>query len=99
VLKAGPLTLDAVRHEVRVAGREVQLRPKEFALLEMLLVERGRLVTRDSLLESVWGPAFYGDPKTLDVHIRRLRAKIEEDPHRPTLILTVRGFGYKLADV
>ena len=99
VLKAGPLTLDVVRHEVRVAGREVQLRPKEFALLEILLLERGRLVSRDSLLESVWGPAFYGDPKTLDVHIRRLRAKIEEDPHRPTLILTVRGFGYKLADV
>jgi two-component system response regulator RegX3 len=99
VLKAGSLTLDPVRHEVRLAGREVELRPKEFALLEMLLLERGRLVTRDSLLESVWGPAFYGDPKTLDVHIRRLRAKVEDDPHRPKLILTVRGFGYKLADV
>jgi two-component system response regulator RegX3 len=99
VLKAGSLTLDPVRHEVILAGREVELRPKEFALLEMLLLERGRLVTRDSLLESVWGPAFYGDPKTLDVHIRRLRAKVEDDPHRPKLILTVRGFGYKLADV
>jgi two-component system response regulator RegX3 len=99
VLKAGSLTLDPVRHEVRLAGSEVELRPKEFALLEMLLLERGRLVTRDSLLESVWGPAFYGDPKTLDVHIRRLRAKVEDDPHRPKLILTVRGFGYKLADV
>ncbi len=99
VLTAGPLTLDPVRHEVRLEGKEVELRPKEFALLEMLLLERGRLVTRSTLLETVWGPAFYGDPKTLDVHIRRLRAKIEKDPHRPELILTVRGFGYKLADV
>jgi two-component system response regulator RegX3 len=80
-------------------GREVELRPKEFALLELLLVERGRLVTRSALLETVWGPEFYGDSKTLDVHIRRLRAKIEKSPHRPELILTVRGFGYKLADV
>lgn len=99
VLSAGPLTLDPVRHEVRLEGREVELRPKEFALLELLLLERGRLVTRSTLLEAVWGPAFYGDPKTLDVHIRRLRAKIEKDPHKPELILTVRGFGYKLADV
>jgi two-component system, OmpR family, response regulator RegX3 len=99
VLSAGPLSLDPVRHEVRVGEREVSLRPKEFALLEVLLVERGHLVARDALLESVWGPGFYGDPKTLDVHVRRLRAKIEEDPHRPKLILTVRGFGYKLADV
>lgn len=98
ILSSGALTLDPVRHEVRVAGREVTLRPKEFALLEALLLQRGRLVTRDALLESVWGPVFYGDPKTLDVHIRRLRAKIEEDPHRPELILTVRGFGYKIAD-
>jgi two-component system response regulator RegX3 len=99
VLTAGPLTLDRVRHEVRLEGREVELRPKEFALLELLLVERGRLVTRSALLETVWGPEFYGDSKTLDVHIRRLRAKIEKSPHRPELILTVRGFGYKLADV
>lgn len=99
VLSAGPLTLNPVRHEVRLEGREVELRPKEFALLELLLLERGRLVTRSTLLEAVWGPAFYGDPKTLDVHIRRLRAKIEKDPHKPELILTVRGFGYKLADV
>jgi two-component system, OmpR family, response regulator RegX3 len=99
VLSAGPLTLDPHRHEVRVGSKEVSLRPKEFALLEVLLLERGRLVTRDALLEAVWGPGFYGDPKTLDVHIRRLRAKIEKDPHRPRLILTVRGFGYKLADV
>lgn len=99
VLSAGPLTLDPVRHEVRLEGREVELRPKEFALLELFLLERGRLVTRSTLLEAVWGPAFYGDPKTLDVHIRRLRAKIEKDPHKPELILTVRGFGYKLADV
>jgi len=99
VLSAGPLTLDSVRHEVRLAGKEVALRPKEFALLEMLLLQQGRVVTRDTLLETVWGPSFYGDPKTLDVHIRRLRAKIEDDPHRPKLILTVRGFGYKLADV
>jgi two-component system, OmpR family, response regulator RegX3 len=99
VLSAGQLTLDPIRHEVRLGDREVDLRPKEFALLELLLVERGRLVTRSTLLEAVWGPAFYGDPKTLDVHIRRLRAKIENDPHNPELILTVRGFGYKLADV
>jgi two-component system, OmpR family, response regulator RegX3 len=99
VLSSGALTLDPLRHEVRVAGKEVSLRPKEFALLEALLSERGRLVTREALLEAVWGPVFYGDPKTLDVHIRRLRAKVEKDPHRPVLILTVRGFGYKLADV
>jgi two-component system response regulator RegX3 len=97
-LSAGPVTLDPARHEVLVRGREVELRPKEFSLLETLLSERGHLVSRDTLLDAVWGPVFFGDPKTLDVHIRRLRAKIEEDPHAPELILTVRGFGYKFAD-
>ena len=72
---------------------------KEFALLEALLSERVRLVSRETLLDQVWGPVFYGDTKTLDVHIRRLRAKIEKNPHAPELILTVRGFGYKFADV
>ncbi len=98
-LSAGPVSLDLVRHELRVDGEEVQLRPKEFALLEALLSERGRLVSRETLLDQVWGPVFYGDTKTLDVHIRRLRAKIEKNPHAPELILTVRGFGYKFADV
>src|SRR5665811_534600 len=90
-LSVGPVTLDLVRHELRVDDEEVQLRPKEFVLLEVLLSERGRLVSRETLLDEVWGPVFYGDPKTLDVHIRRLRAKIEKNPHTPELILTVRG--------
>ena len=85
-------------HVVRVGDHEIALRPKEFDLLESLMRRKNRLATREALIDEVWGPSYFGDTKTLDVHIRRLRAKIEEDPHRPELILTVRGFGYKIAD-
>ncbi len=98
VLEGGPVALDADRHEVRVGGRLVDFRPKEFELLESLLMRRGRLAARRTLLEEVWGMPFFGDPKTLDVHIRRLREKIEKDPRSPKWIITVRGLGYKFAD-
>ncbi len=96
VLAGGPIEMDIERHEVRAHGRQIELPPKEFALLEMLLARRGRLVTRETLISNVWGYDYIGDTKTLDVHVKRLRAKIEEDPHKPSLIRTVRGLGYKL---
>ncbi len=98
VLEGGPVTMDIDRHEVRVDGELVGFRPKEFELLESLLVRKGRLAARRTLLEEVWGMPFYGDPKTLDVHIRRLREKVESDPRSPEWILTVRGLGYKFSD-
>lgn len=98
VLEGGPVTMDIDRHEVRVGGELVGFRPKEFELLESLMVRKGRLVTRQTLLEEVWGMPFYGDPKTLDVHIRRLREKVESEPRSPEWILTVRGLGYKFSD-
>ena len=97
-LRAGPVELDADRHEVRVRGELVPLPPKEFALLAMLLRLQGRLLTRDHLIAEVWGADYFGDTKTLDVHVKRLRQKIEEDPHRPTHLLTVRGLGYRFVD-
>lgn len=98
VLEGGPVALDIDRHEVRVGGELIDFRPKEFELLESLLVRKGRLVTRQTLLDEVWGAPFFGDPKTLDVHIRRLREKVEQDPRSPEWILTVRGLGYKFSD-
>ncbi len=98
VLTGGPVSLDVDRHEVRVDGELVDFRPREFELLEALLLRKGRLAPRQTLLEEVWGMPFYGDPKTLDVHIRRLRKKIEPDPRRPRWIVTVRGLGYKFAE-
>ncbi len=98
VLAGGPVELDVDRHEVRVKGVPVDFRPKEFELLEALLVRKGRLVLRRKLLEEIWGVPFFGDPKTLDVHIRRLREKVEEIPRSPEWILTVRGLGYKFAE-
>jgi two-component system response regulator RegX3 len=97
VLVGGPVVLDVDRHEARIGGELVSLRPKEFELLEALLRRLGRLATRESLLDEVWGMPFYGDPKTLDVHIRRLREKVEADPGKPVWITTVRGLGYKFA--
>jgi two-component system, OmpR family, response regulator RegX3 len=97
-LRAGPVELDADRHEVRVRGELVQLPPKEFALLAMLLRLKGRLLTRDHLIAEVWGADYFGDTKTLDVHVKRLRQKVEEDPHRPAHLLTVRGLGYRFVD-
>ncbi len=95
VLSVGDVTLDADRHQVWVSGIEVLLSRKEFALLELLMANRGRVLVRSRLMAEVWG--FHLDPshKTLEVHIGRLRAKIEEDPAHPTRILTVRGIGYR----
>jgi two-component system response regulator RegX3 len=98
VLGGGPVEMDIVRHEVRVGGEAVSLPPKEFELLETFLRRRGRLLTRDFLIEEVWGADYFGDTKTLDVHVKRLRKKIEEDPHHPVHLVTVRGLGYKFVD-
>jgi two-component system response regulator RegX3 len=98
VLRGGPVTLDVARHEVSVNGEVVAFPPKEFELLEALLRRKGRLLTRDFLIEEVWGADYYGDTKTLDVHMKRLRRKIEGAPHHPVHLLTVRGLGYKFVD-
>ncbi|HWB72732.1 MAG TPA: response regulator transcription factor [Egibacteraceae bacterium] len=90
--------IDAGRHEVLVRGQRVDLPPKEFALLELLVLNAGRVLTREVIVDRIWGSDYVGDTKTLDVHIRRLRSRIERDPHAPRLILTVRGIGYKFAD-
>jgi two-component system, OmpR family, response regulator RegX3 len=95
-LEAGPVRMDVERHVVTVRGSEVGFPLKEFELLEMLLRNAGRVLTRSQLIDRVWGSDYVGDTKTLDVHVKRLRAKIEDDPGRPTQLLTVRGLGYKL---
>jgi two-component system response regulator RegX3 len=95
VLTGGPVEMDVATHEVRVAGEGVALPPKEFELLEAFLRRKGRLLTRDFLIEEVWGPGYFGDTKTLDVHVKRLRRKIEGDAHEPAHLVTVRGLGYK----
>ncbi|MFM7718788.1 MAG: response regulator [Actinomycetota bacterium] len=97
VLGSGRVVLDVDRHEVRVGERTVDLTPKEFELLQALMRRVERLVTREQLIDEVWGSDYVGDTKTLDVHVKRLRAKIEEDPANPRHLLTVRGFGYKFA--
>ena len=97
-LHAGELRLDPERHETHLGDRPVELPPKEFALLELLVRNAGRVLTRDVLIDRVWGPDYGGDTKTLDVHIKRLRGRLERDPHDPELIVTVRGVGYKLID-
>lgn len=98
VLSGGPVELDPDRHEVRVREGDVQFPPKEFAILELLLERKGRLLTRDFLISEVWGPDYVGDTKTLDVHVKRIREKVEEDPRRPRHVVTVRGHGYKFVD-
>src|SRR5919106_2700143 len=98
VLSGGSVVLDPERHEVRVRGNLVPLPPKEFALLHLLLIRKGRLVTRQFLLEEIWGPDYFGDAKTLDVHVKRVREKVEDDPRQPKYIVTVRGLGYKYVD-
>jgi two-component system response regulator RegX3 len=95
VLQVGEVRLDPGRHEVMVRSNDVTLPLKEFELLELLLANAGRVLTRDTLIDRIWGPHYVGDTKTLDVHIKRLRAKIEEDPSNPTLITTIRGLGYR----
>jgi two-component system response regulator RegX3 len=94
-LEAGPVKIDIDRHIVQVNGERVQLPLKEFDLLELLVRNAGRVLTRGQLIDRVWGSDYVGDTKTLDVHIKRLRAKIESDPAEPTHIQTVRGLGYK----
>jgi two-component system response regulator RegX3 len=96
VLQAGPVRMDVERHVVVVDGRPVALPLKEFELLELLLRNTGRVLTRMQLIDRVWGSDYVGDTKTLDVHVKRLRAKIEPDPGNPKHLLTVRGLGYKL---
>lgn len=95
VLEAGPVRIDVDRHVVAVRGETVAMPLKEFDLLELLVRNAGRVLTRGQIIDRVWGSDYVGDTKTLDVHVKRLRAKIEEDPREPTLILTVRGLGYK----
>jgi two-component system response regulator RegX3 len=96
VLEAGPVRMDVDRHKVSVAGEPVQLPLKEFELLELLLRNAGRVLTRQQLIDRVWGADYVGDTKTLDVHVKRLRAKLEPDPGSPRYLLTVRGLGYKM---
>jgi len=99
VLESGTVRLDADRHAVFVRGRETAMPLKEFELLELLLRNAGRVLTRGQLIDRVWGSDYFGDTKTLDVHIKRIRAKIEDDPGEPRLLLTVRGLGYRFEDV
>ena len=96
ILSAGPVRMDIDRHMVSVGQQSVQLPLKEFELLEFLMRNSGRVLTRIQLIDRVWGSDYVGDTKTLDVHIKRLRAKIEEDPANPIYIQTVRGLGYKM---
>ena len=94
-VSAGPVRMDVERHVVSVDGEEITMPLKEFDLLEMLLRNAGRVMTRGQLIDRVWGPGYVGDTKTLDVHIKRLRSKIEPDPSSPRYLMTVRGLGYK----
>ncbi|MFC8504687.1 response regulator [Pedococcus sp. NPDC057267] len=94
-IEAGPVRMDVERHTVTVGGQPTPLPLKEFELLEMLLRNTGRVLTRMQLIDRVWGSDYVGDTKTLDVHVKRLRAKIEPDPAEPRYIVTVRGLGYK----
>ena len=89
------MRLDLARHELVVRGAEVAAPRKEFELLEVLMANAGRVITRDTLLDQVWGADYVGDTKTLDVHVKRLRAKVESDPSHPTRITTIRGVGYR----
>ena len=97
-IEASGVRVDRSRHEVTVEGRSVELPPKEFELLAVLVEHAGRVLTRDQLIDEVWGTDYVGDTKTLDVHIRRLRGRIEADPTDPHRIRTVRGVGYRFAD-
>jgi two-component system response regulator RegX3 len=94
-LSVGDVVLDPERHEVLIRGDPVQLPLKEFELLEILLANAGRVLTRETLIDRVWGTDYVGDTKTLDVHVKRLRAKVEPDPSNPARIVTIRGLGYK----
>ena len=95
VLEVGDVRLDPERHEVLVRGAPVALPLKEFELLELLLANAGRVLTRETLIDRIWGPHYVGDTKTLDVHVKRLRSKVEDDPSSPSRITTIRGLGYR----
>lgn len=95
ILVAGEVKLDSERHQVTISGKQVAFPLKEFELLELLMENVNRVLTRGQIIDRVWGSNYFGDTKTLDVHIKRLRSKIEEDPSRPKYIQTVRGLGYK----
>ncbi|HVK44389.1 MAG TPA: response regulator transcription factor [Micropruina sp.] len=95
VLEVDDIRMDVERHEVWVRGTPIKLALKEFELLEILLRNAGRVMTRGQLIDRIWGADYVGDTKTLDVHVKRLRAKVETDPAEPALLLTVRGLGYK----
>lgn len=98
VLESGGVRMDVTRHEVTVRGGAVKLALKEFDLLEELIRNAGRVLTRAQLIDRVWGSDYVGDTKTLDVHVKRLRGKIERDPAHPVLLVTVRGLGYKFSE-
>ena len=95
VLAVGPVRMDVEKHQVTVDGAVVAMPLKEFELLELLLRNAGRVLTRGQLIDRVWGADYFGDTKTLDVHVKRIRSKIEPDPSNPQLLLTVRGLGYR----
>ena len=94
-ISAGPVVIDVERHQVSINGENIALPLKEFELLEFLVRNGGRVLTRTQLIDRVWGSDYFGDTKTLDVHVKRLRAKIEKDPANPVYIQTIRGLGYK----
>ncbi|MBU1251441.1 MAG: response regulator transcription factor [Actinobacteria bacterium] len=94
-LEANGVRMDVDRHQVTVDGREIAMPLKEFELLELLLRNAGRVLTRGQLIDRVWGADYFGDTKTLDVHVKRIRSKIEKDPSNPRLLVTVRGLGYR----
>ena len=96
-LTVGDVHVDVERHEVQIRGEAIELPLKEFDLLTLLLENAGRVLTRDTLIDRVWGSDYVGDTKTLDVHIKRLRSKVEPDPTNPSRIVTIRGLGYKYA--
>ena len=98
ILQGSGVRMDVERHEVSVSGKPVKLALKEFELLEVLLRNVGRVMTRAQLIDRIWGVDYVGDTKTLDVHVKRLRAKIEDNPSHPRHIITVRGLGYKYDD-
>jgi two-component system response regulator RegX3 len=95
ILEGGPVRMDVERHQVFVNGNKVAMPLKEFELLELLLENANRVLTRGQIIDRVWGSNYFGDTKTLDVHVKRVRSKIEDDPARPVHLLTVRGLGYK----
>ena len=99
ILRAGRIEMDTEAHEVRVAGKKIQMPLREFELLELFLNNPDRVLTRNQILDRIWGLNYIGDTKTLDVHVKRIRSKIEEDPAHPSALVTVRGLGYKLVSV